>query len=84
MDKDGVSGINSSKIGSANNLIDIEEDNLNDGHDDELDRTGGAQDNTESDENCSGGKVCVEQSCDVDVDPGPVGGTVGVVESLFC
>merc|ERR1719187_1354695 len=82
MDKDCVSGIHSFQIRTAYHLIHVEENNLNDGHDDELDWAGGAQDNPESDEDCGRGKVCIQQSGDVDVDPGPVRGTVGIIKSL--
>ena len=77
-----VSDVNSFQIGSSNNFIDIEENELNDSHDDELDRTRGAQDNTESDKNSSSGKFCIEQGCNVDINPRPVRPTICIIKSF--
>ena len=46
MNEDGITCISGAKIISSNDFIDIEEDDLNHGHGDELERTGDSNDNT--------------------------------------
>ena len=72
MDEDRVTRVHRSDVASSNHLVDVEEDDLDTGHDDELDRTGGAEDDSERDEDRGYGKVCTEQRAEVDVDPRPV------------
>ena len=79
MDKDGVSGVQSSDIISANNLVDVEQYDLYESHDQQLDGTGHSDHGAEGDENCGHSEVSVDQSLDVDVDPRPVGITEIVV-----
>ena len=82
MDKDGVSSIPGPDVLATNDLIDIEEDHLNHGHDDELDRTGRADDDTKADQDTGAGKVSSDQTDDVDVDKGTVGVAIFVVDKL--
>ena len=72
MDKYGVSGVQSSDVISANNFVDVEQDDLYESHDQQLDRTGNSDHGAEGDENRGHSEVSVDQSLDVDVDPRPV------------
>ena len=72
MDEDGVSGIQSSDVISADNFVDVEENDLNESHDQQLDGTGHSDHGSEGDENGGHSKVRVDQSLDVDVDPRPI------------
>ena len=72
VDEDRVARVHRSDVASTNHLVDVEEDDLDAGHDDELDRTGGAEDDSEGDEDRRHREVCAEQRAKVYIDPRPV------------
>ena len=72
VDEDGVSGVSGPHVGTTNDLVDVEEDDLNHGHNNQLDRSGGSEEDSEGDENSSGGELSVEKADQGDVNPGPV------------
>ena len=62
MDKDGVAGVSGPHVGATDDLVDVEQDDLNHGHNDQLDRSGGSEEDSEGDENRSGGELSVEEA----------------------
>lgn len=60
VDEDGVPGVDCAKELPADNLVDDEEDDLDQGHGDQLQRRGGSQDDTEGDQDRGGGEVSQE------------------------
>ena len=79
MDKDGVSGIKSSDVIPSDVLVDVEEDDLDESHDEELNRTGHSDNSSEGDQDSGHSEVSIDQSLDVDVDPRPVWITFSIV-----
>ena len=82
MDKDCVSRVSGPDVLATNDLVDIEQDNLDHGHDDQLDRAGCANDHTEADQNTGTGKVSSDQTDDVDINERPVRVAVLVMDML--
>ena len=69
MNKDRVSGVQSSDVVPSDDLVDVEEDDLDESHDQELNGTGHSDHGSEGDEDGGHGEVGVDESLYVDVDP---------------
>ena len=82
MDKDCVACVSCPDILATNNLVDIEQDNLDHCHDDELDWAGCANDHTKADQNTGTGKVSSDQTDDVDINERAVGVAIFVMDKL--
>ena len=82
MDEDCVSSVQGSDIISSNNLVDVEEDNLDEGHDQELYRAGHADHGSEGDKDGGHREVGIDQSLDVDVYPRPVRIAFSIIKCL--
>ena len=84
VDKDGASGIEGTNVVSTDHLVDNEDDDLEGGHDSQLERCGDSQDDTKTGEDGGGGEVSREKSTKVHANIWPPGGEAGVLEqSLF-
>ena len=71
-----------SYVVAAEDLVDDEDDDLEDGHDDQLQRRGDAEHHAEADEDGRGGEVRGDERAHVHVDVGPGAVAVGRGELL--
>ena len=79
VDEDGVASIHGPHVGATDHFVDIEEHNLDEGHEHQLDGSGCSEENAKGDQHGGGGKVSAEHGGEGDVDPGPVRVAVLVV-----
>ena len=79
MDEDCVSSVQGSDIISSDDLVDVEEDNLDESHDEELYGTCHSDHCSEGDQDSGHREVIIDKSLDVDVDPRPVWITFSII-----
>ena len=80
--EDRVPRVNGFDVVAAEDLVDDEDDDLEDGHDDQLQRRGDAEHHAEADEDGRGGEVRGDERAHVHVDVGPGAVAVGRGELL--